>query len=244
LERKNRDLTSFANIASHDLKEPLRKIEMFSGRLIQTNPGNLTDQSREFMDKIFYQTTRMRNLIDSILKYAQTDDETLGFQQTNLNETAGLAIESLSEIIKEKKATISVQQLPTLFCSPNQMTQVFINLLENGLKYTRPDSPPYLEIKARPLTAFNEPDSLIRSGWQIDFCDNGIGFDQTYATKIFEIFQRLHSADEYPGTGIGLAICKKIIENHRGKIFSKSVVGQGSIFSVILPTDITQTHNA
>ena len=237
LERKNRDLTSFTHIASHDLKEPLRKIEMFTGRFIQTNPDHVHDASRQLLDKITYQTKRMQDLIESILKYAQTDDETQGFKQINLNETATTAMESLSEIIKEKNAIISIQHLPVIRCNPDQMTQVFINLLGNGLKYSTPGIPPHLEINATRLADKNNPDPAQQSGWKIDFCDNGIGFEETYAKKIFEIFQRLHSSDEYPGTGIGLAICKKIIDNHRGSITAKSSPGKGSVFSLILPSD-------
>jgi len=241
LERKNRDLTSFTHIASHDLKEPLRKIEMFTGRFIQTNPDHVNDASRQLLDKITYQTKRMQDLIESILKYAQTDDETQGFKQINLNETAITAMESLSEIIKEKNAIISIQHLPVIRCNPDQMTQVFINLLGNGLKYSKPGIPPHLEINATRLADKNNPDPAQHSGWKIDFCDNGIGFEETYAKKIFEIFQRLHSNDEYPGTGIGLAICKKIIENHRGSITATSTLGKGSVFSLILPSDTIES---
>lgn len=238
LERKNRDLTSFTNIASHDLKEPLRKINMFIGMIHQANPEFLTDRSREYFEKISNQSKRMQILIDSILQYAQTDDDTEGFKQTNLTETANFALESLSEKIKEKNATIQIQPLPTIYGNPSQMEQLFINFIDNGLKYSRPGIPPFLEITAAEVGETDENGLKKAKSWKIDFSDNGIGFEETYGEKIFEIFQRLHTSDQYPGTGIGLAICKKIVENHHGTIVSRSVVGKGSTFSVILPANL------
>jgi signal transduction histidine kinase len=225
LERKNRDLTTFTNIASHDLKEPLRKIQMFTNLIAESNPAYLTDKSLEYFEKISKQSKRMQVLIESVLQYALTDEGNFGFKNTDLNEIANLAIDSLSEIIKEKKALVRAHSLPTIFCSPSQMEQLFINLIDNGIKYSQPNRTPSIEIRS---TRFEET-------WKIDFVDNGIGFDEAYEKKIFEVFQRLHSNDVYSGTGIGLAICKRIIENHRGTINVKSVLGVGSVFSFILP---------
>ncbi len=227
LERKNLDLTAFTNIASHDLKEPLRKIQMFTNLIVELNPGYLTGKSLEYFEKISQQSSRMQVLIESVLRYAQTEESDYGFEYTNLNEIANLAIDSLSEIIKEKNAVVRVRFLPTIFCSPTQMEQLFINLIENGIKYAKPDLTPYIEINATRSEGI----------WKIDFSDNGIGFDEAYEKKIFEVFQRLHSADEYSGTGIGLAICKKIVENHHGRITAQSILGEGSVFSVIFPAD-------
>ena len=227
LERKNRDLTTFTNIASHDLKEPLRKIQMFSNLIAELNPEYLKEKSLEYFTKISQQSSRMQVLIESVLKYAQTEEGDYGFEYTNLNEIANLAIDSLSEIIKEKNAAVRVRFLPAIFCSPTQMEQLFINLIENGIKYAKPDLTPSIEINATRSEGI----------WKIDFSDNGIGFDEAYEKKIFEVFQRLHSADEYSGTGIGLAICKKIVENHHGTITAKSILGEGSVFSIIFPAD-------
>jgi two-component system, chemotaxis family, CheB/CheR fusion protein len=234
LARKNRDLTSFTSIASHDLKEPLRKIQMFSNIVKEDHSADLSENSLQYIDKISDQAGRMKNLIESVLQYAQTDEETLGFRITNLNHVAKAAMETLSEKIKEKNAVVLVHELPTLSVRPDQMEQVFINLLDNGLKYSRPGVRPVLEISATPLEAENAAETQT-SCWKLDFRDNGIGFEETYKSKIFEIFQRLHSRHEYPGTGIGLAMCKRIIENHRGTISSHSVPGEGSVFSIILP---------
>ena len=227
LERKNRDLTTFTNIASHDLKEPLRKIQMFSNLIAELNPEYLKEKSLEYFTKISQQSSRMQVLIESVLKYAQTEEGDYGFEYTNLNEIANLAIESLIEIIKEKNAVVRVRFLPAIFCSPTQMEQLFINLIENGIKYAKPGLTPNIEIYATRSEGI----------WKIDFSDNGIGFDEAYEKKIFEVFQRLHSADEYSGTGIGLAICKKIVENHHGTITAKSILGEGSVFSIIFPAD-------
>jgi signal transduction histidine kinase len=186
LERKNQDLTTFTNIASHDLKEPLRKIQMFTNLIRELNPEYMADKAFGYLQKIHQQSSRMQNLIESVLKYAQTDEGDFGFQNCDLYEIASLAIENLSEIIKEKNALVKIRFLPTIFCSPTQMEQLFINLIENGIKYARPDSPPSIEINA---TRFEET-------WKIDFSDNGIGFNEVYEKKIFEVFQRLHSSDQ------------------------------------------------
>ena len=227
LERRNHDLTTFTNIASHDLKEPLRKIQMFTNLIRELNPSFITDKSAEYFHKISQQSSRMQNLIESVLKYAQTDEGNFGFQNTDLNEIVSLAIDSLSEIIKERNVIVKVRFLPTVYCSPTQMEQLFINLIENGIKYTRPDLIPSIDINATRYKEF----------WKIDVSDNGIGFDEAYLKKIFEVFQRLHSSDEYSGTGIGLAICKRIVENHRGAITAKSTLGKGSVFSINLPVN-------
>ena len=232
LERKNNELTSFSNVASHDSKEPLRKIQMFTN-LISQSPAQWTDKTQEYFHKINQQSNRMQMLIESVLRYAQTDDNQFGFKSTNLNDVAAFALESLSEKIKEKNATIRIQHLPGVYANPNQMEQLFINLLENGIKYSRKEVAPILEINVSKIEESGDHPALF---WKIDFCDNGIGFDEVYTGKIFEIFQRLHPKDEYTGTGIGLAICKKIVENHRGTITAKSILGAGSVFSVILPT--------
>lgn len=236
LERKNADLTSFTYIASHDLKEPLRKINMFIGRILQQNPDDPNDRREEFFNKISLQANRMQKLIESVLQYAQADDETGGFEETDLNTLVQSAIESLSLVISEKKAVIKIQPLPTLFCVPSQLDQVFTNFIDNALKYSKPGIPPHLEIHAAEISVAGENGAPPGRAWKIDFADQGIGFDEAYKSKIFEIFQRLHVDDQYTGTGIGLAICKRIIEKHRGNISVQSVVGKGSVFSIVLPS--------
>jgi signal transduction histidine kinase len=235
LESKNQDLASFTYIASHDLKEPLRKIEMFTRRIIQEYPEKLGEKTTEYHQKILEQAIRMQNLMNAILQYAQTDDDSLEYRLTDLNDIAQLAMESLSEPIQEKNAVITIGQLPTISCFPEQIEQVFINLIGNAIKYSKPGQVPAIEIKAEPLGEKSPDESGFPRGWKIDFCDNGIGFEDKYQNKIFEIFQRLHDKNSYSGTGIGLAICKKIVENHGGRIEVKSIPGEGSVFSIILP---------
>ena len=235
LERKNLDLTSFTYIASHDLKEPLRKIETFVNRITQSDLTQLDEKSQGYFDKIAQQSKRMQHLIESVLQYAQTDDESLGFTDVSLSDIANLALETLSELIKEKNASIEIGELPVVYCVADQMEQVFTNLIENSLKYSKPGEPPFLQISATKVHAGMTTGSKVSNSWKIDFADHGLGFDETYKEKIFEIFQRLHIDDTYTGTGIGLAICKKIIGNHLGMIEAKSIPGEGSVFSIILP---------
>jgi signal transduction histidine kinase len=236
LERKNADLTSFTYIASHDLKEPLRKINMFIGRISDQNSNDPNDRREEYFNKISLQAKRMQHLIESVLQYAQADDETLGFEEANLNTTIQSALENLSLVIAEKKAIIKIQPLPTLFCVPSQLEQVFTNLIDNALKYAKPGIPPSLQINAEQLSIPAAAGENPSTGWKIDFADQGIGFDEAYKSKIFEIFQRLHVDEQYSGTGIGLAICKRIIGKHRGTISVQSTVGKGSVFSILLPS--------
>jgi signal transduction histidine kinase len=236
LERKNEDLTSFTYVASHDLKEPLRKINMFIGRIREENQNDPDNRSGEFFNKISLQTLRMQHLIESVLQYAQADDETLGLEETDLNTLLQSAIENLSEVIREKKAVIEIQLLPTLVCVPSQIEQVFTNLIDNALKYSKRGVAPLIQINASEFSVPELADAKSFRGWKIDFADQGIGFDEAYKTKIFEIFQRLHGDEQYTGTGIGLSICKRIIEKHGGTINVQSAIDKGSVFSIILPS--------
>lgn len=177
--------------------------------------------------------------MEAILQYAQTDNDSMEYHDTDLNEIARLALDSLSEHIREKNAVINLQTLPTISCFPEQIEQVFINLIGNAIKYSKSEQVPVIDITAEPIGEKGpDPDGFLQ-GWILNFSDNGIGFDDKYRTKIFEIFQRLHDKNSYSGTGIGLAICKKIVENHGGRIRVKSVPGEGSVFSVILPVIIS-----
>jgi signal transduction histidine kinase len=235
LERKNTELTSFTYIASHDLKEPLRKIEMFTQRIIQLNPSLLQEKSMEYFTKIIEQGRHMQKLIDSVLQFAQMDAENIKFKEVDLDMTAKATMENLNEMILEKKAIFIVENLPVIQGNPEQLEQLFTNLISNALKYSKPGVPPHIQINAVQMEVENRVNMGLSPAWKIDFTDNGIGFDEKYKGKIFEVFQRLHSKEEYSGTGIGLAICRKIVENHHGFILVKSIPGEGSVFSVILP---------
>lgn len=227
LARKNDELRSFTFIANHDLKEPLRKIGLFVDRVI-SSPEPLSPSNLELLSKTLDNVERMKALLEDIFIYTLTD-KMLEFEPTDLNKTAAAAIENLQESIIEKKAVIDYQNLPTIQGSPVQMEQVFTNLISNSLKYTSVETKPHIKMSAERIRSSNQ---LI---WKIDFIDNGIGFDEKYKEKIFELFQRLHLKNEYSGTGIGLAICKKIIENHGGSISASSKKEGGAVFTILIP---------
>ncbi len=228
LEQKNKELNSFTFVASHDLKEPLRKISIFSSRVIETEEPNLSPQGSDYLNKIAENSSRMQNLIDSILTYARAEKE-MAFTQTDLAEIAKNAITTLQETIDEKEATVEYANLPAIAAIHEQMEQLFINLISNSLKYSKAGVKPHIRINAEKQTQTGA------TFWKISFADNGIGFDEAYKEKIFQIFQRLHTKDQYSGTGIGLAICKKIMDNHNGSISATSVPNEGAVFTVILP---------
>jgi light-regulated signal transduction histidine kinase (bacteriophytochrome) len=230
LEQKNKELNSFTYVASHDLKEPLRKISIFSSRVTETEEQNLSPQGNDYLNKIMQNSNRMQNLIDSILTYARAERE-MAFTQTDLTEVAKNAISTLQETIDEKEATVEYANLPVIAAIQEQMEQLFINLISNSLKYSKAGVKPRITINAEKQTGTGA------TWWKISFADNGIGFDEAYKEKIFQIFQRLHTKDQYSGTGIGLAICKKIMDNHNGSISASSTPNEGAVFTVILPEE-------
>jgi signal transduction histidine kinase len=238
LERKNAELASFTFMASHDLKEPLRKIETFTDRIIQTETSGFSNRSKEYFDRIIVSVKRMQGLIDSVFMYAETNITHADFIPVDLNTILATTIDNLHEQITEKKAVIEHKPLPVVSALPEQMEQLFTNLIGNAIKYAKTGVAPRITISSRLLAANDPANKLKEEAWEIEFADNGIGFDEKYIGKIFQIFQRLHNKEEYSGTGIGLAICKKIAENHHGVILAKSSPGNGAIFSVVFPSNI------
>jgi signal transduction histidine kinase/ActR/RegA family two-component response regulator len=227
LESSNHELQQFASVASHDLKEPLRKIQVF-GSIIKERMSDAAPQAVDGLDRIIEASQRMSILINDLLDYSRLSVDNF-FQRTDLSEIVNETLRDLEYPISEKAARIRVSPLPVIDAIPGQMRQVFQNLLSNSLKFVSPGVQPVIEISATP----------IRAG-DIELCcleirDNGIGFDQQYAEKIFTIFQRLNSRQEYEGTGIGLAIVKKIVEKHRGTVAVRSAEGSGTTFSIALP---------
>ena len=235
LELKNADLASFTFVASHDLKEPLRKIEIYAEKISRTEKQFFSENGKIHFDRIIASTKRMQNLIDSVSQYAQTGSVDLEFKPVDLNQIAAHAIEILNETIIEKGAVIEYSNLPTIDAISEQMEQLFTNLIGNAIKYSKSGDTPFIKIVAQKIKAGEKANLLTADAWKIDFSDNGIGFDERYLEKIFQMFQRLHNKDTYSGTGIGLAICKKIAENHKGLITASSSPGEGSTFSVFLP---------
>ncbi len=236
LTRSNRELESFNQVASHDLQEPLRKIQMFVSRINEDN--DLTGKKGEYFQKIQNAAERMRSLIFNLLNYSRIDSTHDDFEKVDLNTVLDKVREEISVRVQENGATIDSQKLPIINGIFFQMEQLFDNLISNALKYTPSNTPPRITILTEKVHQEQIPEPFLKTAvhyYKLTFADNGIGFEQDKAEKIFEVFQRLHQKSEYSGTGIGLAICKKIVENHHGLILARSEPGRGSVFTVYLP---------
>lgn len=241
LQRSNAELEQFAYIASHDLQEPLRKVRTFAQMLESTLGENISDKAKNYLEKINSSTGRMTGLIRDVLHYSQLSrDEQQAFKSVNLNTLLHGIKSDYELLILQKNAQILFGDLPTIEALPQQMSQLFGNLVSNALKFSN-DSRPVIEISAELLEQEDVPPSLAQGKdtiyYKIQVKDNGIGFDQEHAEKIFNIFQRLHAKTEYSGTGIGLAMCKKIVLNHHGDIYATSQYGEGATFTIILPKE-------
>lgn len=240
LQRSNAELEQFAYIASHDLQEPLRKVGTFAQMLESTLGGDISEKAKNYLEKINDSTTRMTSLIRDVLSYSQlSHDEQQVFNHVDLNNLVEVIKSDYELLIAQKNATILVSDLPTILALPQQMSQLFSNLISNALKFSKEDTPVTIEITAEVLRDTNSA-TVLSSGsqntfYKIQVKDNGIGFNQDHANKIFNIFQRLHGKTEYTGTGIGLAMCKKIVMNHHGDIYATSQDGEGATFTIILP---------
>ena len=238
LVRNNKELSAFNYAASHDLQEPLRKIQTFISRLEDKEAINFSDLGHQYLERIKSASTRMRLLIDDLLQFSRTNKPEKEFVIADLNELFENAKQDVVELILDKKAQIKSDTLPKIPVIVFQMQQLFLNLLTNSLKYSKKETTPIIKIGYSKVKANNEPDLLKASKsnyHKITFSDNGIGFDQKYAQTIFDLFNRLHNKQDYSGTGIGLSICKKIIENHKGYIFAKGEINVGSVFTIYLP---------
>ncbi|RZJ72145.1 PAS domain S-box protein [Flavobacterium sp.] len=235
LQTSNEDLESFNYIASHDLQEPLRKVAMFAGRILDRDAKNLSEHSKDYFDRLVSATTRMQNLIQALLEYSRMNSEEIKFTKTNLNKLVKEVKSSLEEVISEKNATITNEELPSIQVVSVQFQQLLHNLISNALKYSKKDVAPIVTISAEKVDV---PERNNQEFWKISVSDNGIGFDMEYKNKIFELFQRLHGKMEYEGTGIGLAICRKIATIHHGFITAESETGIGSTFNVYIPVKI------
>lgn len=238
LERSNSELSSFSYVASHDLQEPLRKIQAFGNLIQQRDVANLSDTSKDYFERMVKAAIRMQNLIDSLLEFSRTTTARKNFENTDLNALLDEVKKELGHRIEEKKAVIESSHLPTLTIIPFQFRQLLSNLISNSLKYAREGITPVIEIKANYVKAkeLNEKAALPgKDYFQFIVADNGIGFEQEYAEKIFDLFQRLHGRNEYSGSGIGLAICKKIVENHHGFMRAESEQGKGATFYFFIP---------
>lgn len=236
LEAANKDLDRFAFMASHDLQEPLRKILTFSERLNTKFGHQFDDEGKRYISRIKVATERLQILIRDIMTFAKISMEKSSFVVSDLNELVQEVLSEMENVVEEKKATIKVESLPTLYINPTLMRPLFYNLIHNALKYAKTTEEPLVRIycESEGLTGLNPRDES-KKYCRIFVEDNGIGFDQKYAEQIFEMFKRLHHHDEYEGTGIGLAFCKKIVEQHEGFISARSALDKGSTFIISLP---------
>jgi signal transduction histidine kinase len=237
LEQANKDLDRFAFMASHDLQEPLRKIRMFSDRLALKYNDIMDEDGRTNIQRIHKAAERMQNLITDILTFSKISVDNPSFVDSDMNALINEVLVDLDEEIKSKNAKVVVEKLPTLSVNPSLMKPLFHNLIGNALKYCKKDSTPVVKISSEISAQLNGKST---PGVSHKFCriyvqDNGIGFDQKYAEEIFGMFKRLHHNSEFQGTGIGLALCKKIVEQHKGYISARSKVNEGSTFIVSLP---------
>jgi PAS domain S-box-containing protein len=236
LLRSNAQLESFNYIASHDLREPLRKIQVFTGKILESESKSISSKAKDYFKRIENSCSRMQDLVNSLFDYSMLGSDGLKFEQVDLNLVLEEIKKNLLEIIEEKKLTIYSDRLPTIFADRIQMHELFSNLIDNSIKYSKANPPAVITITVNELKNFrkNEKDSP-KSFWKISFRDNGIGFDPAYNEKIFELFEMLHGKHDYPGTGVGLAICKKIVENHGGFITAEGSEEEGAAFHIFVP---------
>ena len=234
----NAELESFNYVASHDLQEPLRKIQAFSQRILQQEGSKFSSAAQHYFSRIIASAERMQNLINALISYAHADAITKETISINLNTTLKQVKNDLQELVDEKNATIIFEQLPVINAVDVQIHQLFINLITNALKYSKEGVDPIVEITATCIAGSEIENAVANKKiayWHIRVSDNGIGFEQEYEHKIFELFQRLHNGNEYTGTGIGLSICKKIVLNHQGFILASGIPGIGSQFNIYFP---------
>lgn len=234
----NKELLAFTYISSHDLQEPLRKIQMFSSIILKSEANNLSETGKYNFQRIQLAAQRMQQLINDLLDFSRIATTELKFEKTELNTIVQDVIAELKDNIQEKQATIDATDL----CSANiiafQFRQLMYNLLSNALKFSKPTIPPHIIIKSRILNGSHLDREMVSP--EKDYChitikDNGIGFESQFNERIFEVFQKLHNKEVYGGTGIGLAIVKKIVENHNGIITATSKLGQGATFDIYIP---------
>lgn len=242
LELSNHDLQQFASVASHDLQEPLRKIMIFSN-LMNEKRDELSNQAKRHLDKILTSSARMKALIIDILNYSKLSSNEFAIEDADLNEVIKELLEDFELIIEEKGVTINNNGLPCIHANKGQIRQVFQNIISNALKFSIPGKAPVITISSKTINekSFDAKESADGEYCLISIKDNGIGFDEKYVETIFALFQRLNSKDKYEGTGIGLAIAKKIIDKHNGMITAHSREGEGAEFLIVLPLKQT-TH--
>ncbi len=236
LARSNKELQEFAYVASHDLQEPLRKIEAFGDRLVKKHGESLPDEGKVFVERMQNASFRMRELINDLLGYSRVTTNAKPFEKVSLCEVIEGVRSDLQIQLQESGGTIEFGELPALDADPIQMRQLFQNLISNALKFRKPDLDPVIRVSAEEHSVKSNAKGKVRY-WRIKLADNGIGFDNQYKDQIFTIFQRLHGRLEYGGTGIGLATCRKIVERHNGVIDADGTPDVGATFIIDLPVE-------
>lgn len=229
LETSNKDLETFAYVVSHDLKEPLHKVKGFGDLLFKDYAGQLGEKGRDYLERMQHAATRMEKLIEAVLTLSRLSTQKPSFQPVDLNLIVQAVLTDLEMRLRESGGQIETGPLPSLTAEPTQMQQLFLNLIGNALKFHQPGTTPRVQIHSS-QTAAGEV--------EIQVADNGIGFEPEAAAKLFKPFARLHGRSEYEGTGMGLAICQKIVENHAGTITTHSAPGQGATFIITLPMQL------
>jgi signal transduction histidine kinase len=237
----NEQVSDFVEAAAHDLHAPLRKLSILIDRVFTKHAEQFSADAKEYVTRINTCVEEMRSLIDGLTELARADAQTFAFVDCDLNSNVQQTLEMMNEEIQEKRAVIEINPLPVVKGNPIQYRQLFKNLLENAIKFSRKDMSPEICISSEPVQKdeiffFKLP--LNKNYYKIEVSDNGIGFNQVNAERIFEPFVRLHSKSEYEGSGLGLTICKKIADNHHGIIYAEGVENGGSRFTLILP----ETH--
>lgn len=233
LIRSNQELEKFAYIASHDLQEPLRKVQAFCDRLVESYRDKLEGRGLDYIDRMSNAATRMRTLISDLLVFSRVSTKGAEFIRTNLNDELLSVLEDLEILIKETSARITYDTLPVIDADALQIRQLFQNLIGNAIKFHKPDTRPEVKISCEIIKDV-DVNGFTAQMCRISIRDNGIGFSQEYADRIFEVFQRLHSRTSYEGTGIGLAICRRIVERHGGTISAQGKPDSGAEFSFTL----------
>jgi PAS domain S-box-containing protein len=224
---RTRELERYATVASHDLQEPLRKIRTYGALLVEECADALSEEGREYVERMSAASARMQALIDDLLMLARTSTSATRATRVELQLVVRDALADLEVALSESGGAVEVGDLPAVHADPVQMRQLFQNLLANAIKFRRPGTPPRVVVSARRAGTPSVTEVVVR--------DNGIGFEDRHAEQIFDAFQRLHGRHEYGGNGIGLAVCRRIVERHRGAIRAHAIVGEGSTFVVTLP---------
>lgn len=233
LEISNHELQDFASVAAHDLQEPLRKIQAFSDRLKTKAKDDLKPEALDYLERIQSSAHRMQVLINDLLTYSRVTTKAQPFSLLDMNQVVKQAVSDLEVRIEQCNGKVEWGNLPSIYADSTQMHQLFQNLIGNALKFNQPGNTPHVKISSQIL----DPSPLGRTGpaCLISIEDNGIGFDEKYLDRIFTIFQRLHGRHEFEGTGIGLAVCRKIVDRHGGVITARSKLGEGATFLITLP---------